>query len=422
MDWIDEAIEKWRNKLSNASLRKALVSYLVMAVLLTFLAVAVTVTVCSSLKNVMREVNGVNVGYRYIGEGEFVIEDDHSRTVIIGRNVRSLDKRDRRMWAVLSGIEVLCIPVYSVAAILLVSVLYYRNKLAEPMFLLRKEMEAIMQNDLSFSCWYGSADEMGDICRVMDSMRQSVVNNQKIMWELMEEQRTINAAFAHDLRTPLTVITGYVDMLMEYYPKGKVDGKKLLAILSSIRGQTVRMSDFSETMKGVHSVEALEVERKQHTGEELEREIRNMAEGLEGKNGLSISVSAKLSGGRLYYDNNVLMEVLGNLLSNAMRYGKRKIEILAEQQEDRLFLYVRDDGRGMTSEELYRADSPYYSDKTEKRDTSGADVDGKEADRDTHFGLGLTISKILCKKHGGKISFSNSIEGGAIVCAEFAVK
>lgn len=422
MDWIDEAIEKWRNKLSNASLRKALVSYLVMAVLLTFLAVAVTVTVCSSLKNVMREVNGVKVGYRYIGEGEFVIEDDHSRAVIIGRNVRSLDKRDRRMYAVLSGIEVLCIPVYSVTAILLVSILYYRNKLAEPMFLLRKEMEAIMQNDLSFSCWYGSADEMGDICRVMDSMRQSVVNNQKIMWELMEEQRTINAAFAHDLRTPLTVITGYVDMLMEYYPKGKVDREKLLAVLSSIRGQTVRMSDFSETMKDVHSVEALEVERKQHTGEELEREIRNMAEGLEGKNGLSISVSAKLSGSRLYYDNNVLMEVLGNLLSNAMRYGKRKIEILAEQQEDRLFLYVRDDGRGMTREELYRADSPYYSDKTEKRDTSGADVDGKEPDRDTHFGLGLTISKILCKKHGGKISFSNSIEGGAIVCAEFAVK
>ena len=39
------------------------------------------------------------------------------------------------------------------------------------------------------------------------------------MWELLEEQRKINAAFAHDLRTPLTVIAGYVDMLTEYYPK-----------------------------------------------------------------------------------------------------------------------------------------------------------------------------------------------------------
>ncbi len=64
----------------------------------------------------------------------------------------------------------------------------------------------------------------------------------------------------------------------------------------------------------------------------------------------------------------------------------------------------------MTKEELYRADSPYYSDKTYE-----------EAGQEMHFGLGLTICKILCKKHGGSLGFANSVEHGAIVSAQFYV-
>lgn len=92
-----------------------------------------------------------------------------------------------------------------------------------------------------------------------------------------------------------------------------------------------------------------------------------------------------------------------------------------EQREESLFLYVKDDGRGMTREELYRADSPYYSDKTRVSENQWQDDGTGKAKQDVHFGLGLTICKILCKKHGGSIGFSNSMEGGAIVCAEFFV-
>lgn len=424
MDWIDELLEKWKRKIVNLSLRKAMVVYLVIAILMTLFACAATWEICYSWQGVIRRVNGIEDDYRYVSDGAFVLYYQSGDEVVVsGRDMVNLSKEDTLLWNILSAVELLCIPVYSLSAIFLVSTIYYKNKLREPISLLKLEMESIKRNDLSFSCFYDSADEMGDICKTMDIMRKAIVDHQKNMWELMEEQRKVNAAFAHDLRTPLTVISGYMDMLMEYYPKGQISEEKMMEILSSVQGQAVRMRSFSETMKAVQSFEVLEVRKKRHTAADLEEDIRSITAGLENENTPVISVSTKVSRQEIYYDENIVMEVLGNLLSNAMRYGKNKIEILAEQRDDRLFLYVKDDGRGMTREELYKADSPYYSDRTKKEakdSLSESDGVGTE-ESNVHFGIGLTICKILCKKHGGGISFSNSVEGGAIVCAEFFV-
>lgn len=421
MDRINEIAENCRKKLREASLRKVLVLYLVMAVFIALIAMLITCVICENWKDIIRQVNAIDEDYRYIGEGDFAINFVSDGVVIRKTDMVSLSMGDTKLWYVLNAIEILCIPVYSIGAIILVSVIYYRNKLREPISLLKVETEYIKRNDLSFCCRYDSGDEMGDICQSMDSMRQAVINNQQIMWGLMEEQRIINAAFAHDLRTPLTVINGYVEMLLEYYPKGQVSEEQLLNMLTLIQGQTERIRIFSETMKEVHGFEVLEIEKRKHTEQELEKEIRNIVAGLERDNAPDICIEVKPCDSDLYYDENVVMEVLGNLLSNALRYGKKKIEVLVEKQEEKLFLYVKDDGRGMTKEELYKADSPYYTDKTKNEEEPIGNDDVLYKKQNIHFGLGLTICKILCKKHGGNLSFCNSVDGGAIVCAEFFV-
>lgn len=423
MDWVDERLEKLKKKLGNFSLRKSMILYLFIAILMTVAACAVTLDICINWKETVRLVNDIDSDYRYIGDGAFVLyfENDGKSIVIREKDMRNLKKEDTYLWNVLSAIQIFCVPVYSVGAIFMVTILYYRNKLREPISLLKTEMELIKCNDLSFSCFYDNGDEMGDICKTMDIMRKAVVDNQKNMLELMEEQRKVNAAFAHDLRTPLTVISGYADMLIEYYPEGKLGDEKIIEIFTLIREQAVRLKVFSETMKQIDSFEVLKVQKKKCRMLDLEKDIKNFIKGLENENTPKILFSSKAFMREIYCDENIIMEVLGNLLSNAMRYGNKKIEILMEQREDRLFLYVKDDGRGMTREELYRADSPYYSDKTRSSENQWEDDGTEKTKQDVHFGLGLTICKILCKKHGGSIGFSNSVEGGAIVCAEFFV-
>lgn len=107
-------------------------------------------------------------------------------------------------------------------------------------------------------------------------------------------------------------------------------------------------------------------------------------------------------------DDNIILEVLENLLSNAIRYAKTEIEVISEFDEEKteFLLAVRDDGKGFSEEQLEKAPKPYYK-----------EYEGVEMDE--HFGIGLHICKEFCKKHGGTLSVSNSIRGGAVVTASF---
>ena len=422
MDWIEEIYEKWKSKLKNFTLKRTMMIYLLIAIIMIVIAVIMTLEVCEGWKGMIESLYRVeDSGYRYTGDGAFAFFYDGNgdgSVMISTQQAIIMNQKDKRVYEALNIWEGVCIPIYVILGVYLVSILYYKNKLQEPIALLRREMEYILGDNLSFSCYYDSKDEMGDICKTMDGMRKAVIDNRRNMWELMEEQRKLNAAFAHDLRTPLTVISGYTEMLLEYYPQGKVKEEQLLETVAAIQEQAVRMQNFSETMKEMHGFEMLEVKRKQHTGAELEERLQRFINGLEQGHVQSIELTMKLERESFSYDEDIVMEVLGNLLSNALRYGRKKIVIRVEQQDNSLYLYVKDDGRGMTKEELYKADSPYYTDKSY--------TDNKESDnnkkRNVHFGLGLTICKILCKKHGGSLSFANSIEGGTVVCAEFFAK
>lgn len=409
MDWIEEIFYKWKMKLKRASLRKAMVAYMVMAVIAVLVVSVAVMQICEGWKGVIRQVNGIEDEYVYLEKGVFVINYKSDAVHIVKRDTLSLNDKDAKLYDVINAIEIMIIPLCSLCAIMSVSLLYYRNKIKAPLEIMTLEMEAIGRNDLSVSCYYDSGDEMGEVCKTMDAMRLSVIKNQKNMWNLMEEQRKVNAAFAHDLRTPLTVISGYADMLLEYYPKGTLKEEQILEILNSIQGQTARISEFSETMKDIHKFETLEVKLKKHTDKELQQEIKRLTDGLTGEQTPKISLTFDLETTSFYYDENIILEVLGNILSNALRYAWENILVSIEQREKKLFIFVKDDGRGMTKEELYKADSPYFSDKANAEENQ------------PHFGIGLTICKILCKKHGGAISFSNSVEGGAIVCAEFQI-
>ena len=99
------------------------------------------------------------------------------------------------------------------------------------------------------------------------------------------------------------------------------------------------------------------------------------------------------------------MQVYENLLSNAVRYAKRKIEIAIDKKDSLLLLNVVDDGAGFTAKDLSNAMKPFYKAENEINNE--------------HFGMGLNICKMLCEKHGGYLQISN--ENGAKAVAAFKV-
>lgn len=399
MDWIDEKVEFFRCKIHNMSLRRALGAYIVIAILAFVPCYLSVLVICNTWKTTLlskytKSIEGTLESMKFNFDLQNIAD------------ALDISVFDQKILTAIQIAQTLSIFIFVALAIGLTSHFYYKNKLEEPLNLLKEEAKYISRDDLSYVCWYESSDEMGDICVTFEKMRKQLISNQKNMWDIMEDQRKLNAAFAHDLRTPLTVMQGYTEFLNKYYPENKINEEKLMETLALLNAQVIRLKKFSETMKNIHTFDSMEIKKERKNIILIHDKIVEIVNGLKEHHEVFISMDNRLPHKVGYYDERIILEVFENVLSNAIRYTKSKIDIMLEMDEERFILYVRDDGRGFSSEELYKATRPYYSDKENPEE---------------HFGIGLSICKILCQKHGGNISFSNSTKGGAIVCANFFV-
>ncbi len=317
-----------------------------------------------------------------------------------------MSSTDRFLKEVLDFIQSWGMVICVVAGIAGVCLLFYRDKLKRPLQVLEKSAAKIAANDLDFVCEYEAGDEMGKLCAGFEKMRRSLGENHQKMWDMMEEQRRLNHAFAHDLRTPLTVLHGYIDFLEKYYPDGRVSEEKLMETLAMMDRQVLRLRRFGDTMKSVSSLEDRKVAKKRITGAEAFQAVKAMTGALDGTGGIRIWTEGRMSPeGELFLDEELFWEVAENLLSNGMRYAKEWVQLILAEEGGFLELYVKDDGPGFSEEGLRMAAKPYYRDKEET---------GKE-----HFGIGLYICRVLCEKHGGFLNLHNSVDGGAILTAAF---
>lgn len=391
MDTIKKLLQKYKWK--SFMLRKVLAVYIFVGFITAIVWSSVFIIFFESWKNFVFQVNGVHGVEMLLHKGNYEV---------ITAEGDSLSEKIKSQIMLLDFLEVVFVLLCGCGTILCVSHLYYKRKLEEPLRILKREMEFIGRDDLSFDCSYISNDEMGQICQAFNGMRKQLIKNQGNLWELMESQRELNAAFAHDIRNPLTVMKGYIQMLLQFYPTGKLSEDKLVETLLMLQKQIERMEQFSLTMKEIHVMEEWRVNRQPLLMKELVQQIDVTLQGLpkEGKE-IYLHVDIHKDKDELICDKNLIQEVVDNLLINALRYAKKEVNVFIQREEEGLYIYVKDDGDGFTKEALMKAERPYFS------TTEG------------HFGLGLTICQTLCKKHGGELEVLNSIEGGAIVSVYF---
>ena len=266
--------------------------------------------------------------------------------------------------------------------------------------------DRIAANDLDFSIAYDRKDEMGLLCKAFEKMRSALANNNREMWRQMDERQKINAAFSHDLRTPLTVIEGHLGILQKYTPEGKVSAADAMETYAVMAGQIERLKSYVSSMNTLQRLEDVPVVRKSMPTEELIAQLNDTAEIVCGDKQLSVlnkTVTAQIS-----VDSQIVMQVFENILSNAVRYAKSSISIQYAVDPDRFSITVTDDGKGFDDIALKSATNPFYT--TEKR-----------ADTVQHLGLGLNICKILCERHNGSIVLSNNMRTGASVTVRFGI-
>lgn len=385
---------KVKHKLRDLSI---LSTFVLLAVVFLLLAMLIAGLEKSLLTNAQW-----NIAFRYSD----IVEGFNDGEVWGNQSVFPLSEHDgKMMWLYEMGIWTLP-PLTYLACFILAGFVFYRSKIRKPLILLTASASRIAVNDLNFSIVYEKNDEMGLLCKAFEKMRSALESNNQEMWRQMNEREKLNAAFSHDLRTPLTVLEGHLGILQKYTPQGKLSADDIMQTYTAMSGQVERLKKYTSSMNTLQRLEDMAVIRKQLTASELIARLNDTAEIVCGSKKLSIS--NKIADTNIHVDPEIVLQVFENLLSNAVRYAKSAISIQYAVENDIFSITVSDDGAGFDDTTLKSATNPFYT--TEKKFDAGQ-----------HLGLGLNICKILCERHNGNIVLSNGAKSGASVTVYFGM-
>ncbi len=300
----------------------------------------------------------------------------------------------------IAGIAMVALSViYSVLGVGLCAWYFYRKKLTEPLAILSDAAKNISEQNLDFEITYDCKDELGKLCEAFEDMRKALCENNSMMWRMVEQKHNLQTSVAHDLRNPIAILKGYIEYLQNNIKDGKVTEDKLEHTLSNMEMAVWRMERYTDSIRDINNLHELEVNKETVL---LYNTLSDMLEDLEVmviQSGKEFNTGCNILNIEVKLDKEVIFRILENIVQNAIRYATYIIEVCCEQKNGFLIITVQDDGNGF-SEKFWSSKNKFlFTD-----DTTGE-----------HFGMGLTISRILAEKHGGNIEIIKECEKGAIV-------
>ena len=212
----------------------------------------------------------------------------------------------------------------------------------------------------------------------------------------LEELERLRAAFlgmvSHELREPLTYIKGSADTLLESF--NSLDTAEVVQFLRIIKSQTERMRHLISELLDVARIEtgSLSVNPEPTEVTVLVDEARNTFLNGGGRYNVAIDLEPDLP--LVVADRRRIVQVLGNLLSNAARYSHEEtpIRVSGALEDGCVALSVFDEGRGVAPERLAQLFRKFSR------------IDGDDGEREIKgAGLGLAICKGIVEAHGGRI-------------------
>lgn len=217
--------------------------------------------------------------------------------------------------------------MFAVIGITLCAWWFYHKILEPPITVLMDATTHIQDQDLNFQINFDGRDELGQLCTAFEKMRQTLYENNRQMWSMLEERRALQASVAHDLRNPIAIMTGYVEYLQENRQGGTLTDEKLEKALTNLGITAERMGRYTDTMRDLGAIEETEVHRREV---ELPDFLQHMADSLSilfQNIEVRFACDFHVPEGRAVLDGELLYRVLENLISNALRFAEHQIEL-----------------------------------------------------------------------------------------------
>ncbi|MFC2054666.1 sensor histidine kinase [Chloroflexota bacterium] len=262
---------------------------------------------------------------------------------------------------------------------------------------LTEATRAVAKGDLTQRVTIRSHDELGELALSVNQMTADLKHSRDL-------RRKMTADIAHDLRTPLSVILGHAEALSEGALPPNSDtfyvihdeAQRLNRLVDDLR--TLSLSDAGELPLSCTFVSLEDLVERVASAYTPHARRKNIA--------LQVHLAPTLPDVNI--DQDRMMQVMGNLLDNALRYTPvdGNITLSAGCSSDHVELCVQDSGPGIPAEDL-----PFVFDRFYRGDKSRRRVEGGS-------GLGLAIAKSIVELHGGVIRVESEPGKGVVFIIE----
>lgn len=279
-----------------------------------------------------------------------------------------------------------------ILAVSIASTLWLLNSLfIRPLRAVSHSANLISSGDLNRQIVAGSHDEIGDLAGAVNKMADSLKADIVKLQEVDKLKSEFLMIASHNLRTPLTVMRGYMDLA------GTANTVEALKkIIIKIQDSVTRLNLLSEDLLTISTLEAgTETMPKEPVGvahflETTVAEFKLLAEQKGVRWNFVSDVPAET---KLPLNQASMRSALGNIIDNAIKFTKEggAVEVRASQADGKLVFTVADNGIGISPEEQSKLFTKFH------RGTSTLNYDYEGV------GIGLYLTKLIVERHGGRI-------------------
>lgn len=324
----------------------------------------------------------------YTVAGVPVIAND-GNTVLYGVFVCSKSGNMIKMFSGIFKIFIYCVIFILIAAFVVIYIV--TRHLTKPLRQMSAAAQSFSHGDFSARIPVKSNDEIGQLSAALNNMAASLLS-------LEEMRSSFVANVSHELKTPMTSISGFIDGILD----GTVPPEKEKHYLEIVSAEVKRLSRLVKTLLDAARIESGEY-KVNPTDFDVMEMARRVIIGFEqqiDKKQLDIRGLDNEEKFVVYSDFDITYQIINNLVDNAVKFSVQGgyIEITVASKNDKVFVSVKNSGMGIPAKDLpYVFERFYKTDKSRSRDKKGV-------------GLGLYIVKTILNYQGQDI-WVKSVEG-----------
>ena len=360
----------------------------------------INVDLNSILESMGDEDEGISVyyksddnGLRYIVSSSVISVDEDKYIICVCRNIDNVILLRKKLYGLFVPSFLVILVVTAIVSWIISSIIVM------PLNKLKKATREIADGNLSYRSNIDTDDEIGELSANFDKMAEELDHNVTLLKEAAEEKDRFMGAFTHELKTPMTSIIGYSELLRTQ----NLSEEDRDDALNYIYSESKRLESMSLKLLQLFVSDKEKLELKKVCPKDMVEDIvTHLRPTLEEQN---IKIICRTEDGLANLEPDLVRTLIINLIDNARKAMDKKGRIRVDQkfEEGNVVFIITDNGKGMPKEALDHITEAFYRiDKSRSRRQGGA-------------GLGLSLVKKIVDMHDGSIHFTSEEGIGTVV-------